>query len=245
MDFEFQHTESKPQRQKGSGYGALFNLDAVPLWKMEEGTHTVRLLPPNPGKSPSWGIPIAFHYGVPDPTTHEEHTWLCLREMRGHKKCPACEIFFDLHKQDRNHPLKPKFKATRKVFTRLIVRGENETKPLLWMMTPSINDDIKSDAAEKGIVRPDHPFEGIDVRVKKEGKGLNTRYTMRGLSGEQGPILDDPEATEAILETIRTHPLGSLLVLLDKEQEAELKASFEEDSSDVEETTDGQTEPLF
>lgn len=228
FDFEFQAVTPAPQAPT-SGYGALFDLGKVPLWKMPEGTHTVRLLPPNAGKSASWGADIAFHYGVTSPVTHEDHSWLCLRQMRGHRHCPACDVFFALHKQDKNHPDKQNWRASSRVLVRLIVRGL-KPKPMLWLMPPSVNDDLKTDAAEAGIMRPDHPFEGVDVRIKREGEGFNTRYTFRGLTETKGPIHEDEATAKTILNSIREHPLGSLLRMLDEKQEQELKDSFEENS---------------
>ena len=239
-NFDFQPTEPEPEKRT-NGYGALFDLHKCMLWKMEEGTHNIRLLPPNPGKSPGWGIPVAFHYGVPLPSTGEKRTWLCLREMRGHRNCPACDVFFALHREDPKHPQKPIFRAGKSFITRVLVRGEHEETPVMWRMPKTINDLLRTKMEKKKCQRFDHPFEGMDLEVVRSGKGLNTTYSVIDY-GDPGPIHADEKKANQVLDHIRNTPLGSLLLFLDKEEEKALKAAFEETpdgSSDEEQESFG------
>lgn len=238
-DFDFQPVEAKPTKT-GSGYASIFDLSKVKLWTMPDGNNTVRLLPPNVGQSPSWGIPVAYHYGVPLPESEEKRTFLCLREMRGHRNCPACSIFFDLHKQDKNHPLKGTYKTNKKVLCRVIVRGDDEETPVLWQMPKGINDHLNMVLDKGGRERFDHPFEGADIEIVRKGKGLNTTYTVLEI-GQPGPVHSNEQTAEKVLNAVKATTLGSLLLMMDADEEKALKAAFDTEGADGDEEDNDQS----
>lgn len=168
---------SKADVDKRSSQGAnefdKYLVDAVKMFKPNDGDNTIRVLPPTWAKPKHYGLDIWVHYGVgPD-----RQTYLCLHKMKG-EKCPICEerqLVADDGDEKAAKALEPK----RRVLVYLIDRDNEKEGLQAWGMPWTVDRDLCKVSVDKktGEVLPiDHPEEGFDVEFEKKGAKDRTEY---------------------------------------------------------------------
>jgi hypothetical protein len=216
----------KRAEQRGSVLFDPYLIEGLKVYKVKDGSNSIRVLPPTWEDAEHYGYDAYVHYGIgPD-----NRTYLCQKEMLG-KKCPICKervkALSDGH-SDYAKALTP----TRRVAVWVIDRKQESAGPMLWMMPWSfdselVNQSIDPDSGE--CLKIDHPKKGYDVVFSREGKGRNTNYTGVKIGRRARPITDDEELYDKWISFIQETPVNEVFAYHDYDY---VKGIFEgEDTS--------------
>lgn len=199
-------------KEGGGAYDNFLSAD-VTAFKGKEGDSEIRILPPTWmgddklmdkwGKS--WALSIYVHYNV------GSGSYLCRRKMNGDDdECPICNMQSQAADEEEARQLQP----SRRRLCYVIERGNEKAGPQVWAMPNSVFTDIMNDSQDKKRGTPlliDHPDEGYDIELGREGTKLNTRWKATVVR-DPSPIAESEKQQDRWLDYVEKHPLTDLLV---------------------------------
>lgn len=227
--------------QKGGRYDSIFksNLDS---FRFKEGDNALRFLPP------TWTDPEPDHYGY-DIWVHrnvgaDNSTYLCLNKMKG-KSCPVCNAVKEARDSGEEDDAKA-LQASKRIVAWVVDRDADTPRPLLIDMSWTMDRDIAAlcyDKRKGTSLQIDNDNMGYDVTVRRQGKGLNTRYFGMVIDREPSPISEDEEVQAEILEYIAANPIPDTLNFFDvKYLERQLSGSGGEKDEDLDDEDEDEDE---
>jgi hypothetical protein len=209
--------------QESKGYDSPYTRD-LQSFKPADGKNRVRLMGV-PGET-NHSVTIHVHYGVgPD-----RASYLCLNHnddsiTGGKGECPICaeQLKASLaasrmpegaaKEQAKKEANSLRAKARR--FTLLIDRSKTEEGIKFWSMPASIDANIvdQMDDVDTGEFRMvDDPYEGHDVAFKRDGQGINTKYTGEQIAPKPTPLSTNEAQMKAWMDEFERYKLTDLLV---------------------------------
>lgn len=213
----------KARAQESKGYDSPYTRD-LQSFKPAEGKNRIRLMGV-PGET-NHSVTIHVHYGVgPD-----RASYLCLNHndesiTGGKGECPICAEQLkaalaasrmpegaakETAKREANS-----LKAKPRRFTLLIDRSKTEEGIKFWSMPASVDANIvdQMDDVDTGEFRMvDDPYEGHDIAFKREGQGINTKYTGEQIAPKATPLSPNEAQMKAWLDEFEGFSLTDLLV---------------------------------
>jgi hypothetical protein len=205
----------------------------VEMFKFEQGDNSFRILPPTWDDHEHYGYDVWVHRNV----GADNSAYLCLNKMKG-KSCPICALYKELKDDGQDEDAKS-IAPTRRVYMWVIDRDAEDDAPKLMDMSWTMDRDVSALCQNKKTGKTlliDHPDEGYDVTVKRQGTGLKTRYFGISIDREPSPISDDPDVQEGVLEYVQENPIPSVLNFYDaKYLDRILSGTSEEADEDLDE----------
>ena len=174
------------------------------FWSPREGRSVVRILPPV-GDMQFFFKEVGRHY-------IGGKSYVCpLISTDGQNDCPACEVNEELYQAGEKEAA-AKFRAQRKFYMNVIVRGEESAGPRVF--TPGITIfgaivALISDPDYGDITDIDG---GTDVVINRKGTGLETEYQV--MARRNASVLGTDEQVEEWLksaEDLEAFVMGKLL----------------------------------
>ncbi len=151
------------------------------FWKPPQGTTVIRVLPPVGD----------MDYFFQEAGRHYEQKVSCASvSTDGDKECPVCEVYNLLVASGESKSASD-FKPGRTFHMNIIVRKEEDAGPKTWTPGP-----MAFQAVMDIINDPDYgliycPYEGMDISLKKEGEGFETKYSALPRRKESAAGTDD------------------------------------------------------
>lgn len=204
---------------------------------LKDGRNVRRILFPK-GDSTKFCVDAQFHFGL---GAEGKGSVACLKNWN--KRCPICEEVEQLqHSRSKDdQELAKRLRATQRIFINVIDRDGEDEKPKILAIGRTIYRqilDLIIDPDYADITDPDH---GHDVTIIREGKGLQTKYTVNPKPKE---TVASETYTEAELDSLMTdlnslvveHSYEDLVKLLNGEDIS--KKSYSSDDEDEDESED-------
>lgn len=197
-------------KQQGGMYDQ-FTDPRFPTFKPHAGDNYFRVMPPTfdwDKWGRHYGIDIYVHSNVgPD---HQQY--LCLDKMKN-ERCPICDARADLMR-DSDQEAADEIKVAKRVLLWIIDRREESAGPKLWSMSWSMDRDINSMSTDKRsgeVLRIDHPENGLDLEMERQGTGIGTKYVGLRLARRESPIHEDLPRQKEWLAFVQENPLPTVL----------------------------------
>jgi len=160
--------------------------DGVPVWKINDGANTIRILPPTWDKPDHYGLDVWVHYGVgPD-----EQSYLCAQKMKG-EPCPVCDERDRARRDREDEDYIKELEPTRRVLVYLVDREHESNGVQVWASPWTIDRDITKvsvDRRTQEVLPIDDPEDGYDVEFDRTGKGRNTKYVGVAIARRESPL---------------------------------------------------------
>lgn len=208
--------QTKDKLDARSGGGSDYN-----WYKLEPGSHYLRILPPwsrEAAEAGHVGLEVYRHYGLPDPAnpTQQDRPHVCVRQMFPERgvACPVCDVIRAI--EDEGLADMGRYTPSYKAYVNALIRkrldpmgneavpyAENWTEETIyivglpttmysWILNTLIDPDAAGDITD--------PFDGYDIKITREGRTFSdTKYNALLLPKSQGPLHDNKAVTEAIL----------------------------------------------
>jgi hypothetical protein len=209
--------------QESKGYDSPYTRD-LQSFKPAEGKNRIRLMGV-PGET-NHSVTIHVHYGV----GADRASYLCLNHnddsiTGGKGECPICAEQLKASLAASRMPegaAKEEAKkeanglrAKPRRFTLLVDRSKPEEGLKFWSMPASIDANIvdQMDDVDTGEFRMvDDPYEGHDVAFKRDGQGINTKYTGEQIAPKPTPLSTNDTQMKAWLDEFEGYSMQQLLV---------------------------------
>ena len=208
--FEYKRRDADSVRKRGEQSGGDYDrilTDTVQMWKPNDGSNTIRIMPPTWDGADHFGFDVFVHYEVgPD-----NQSYLCLDKMKG-EACPVCDERARAVK-DGDTEYADKLKPAKRVLIYMIDRDHERDGPIVWSMPWTIDRDLCKLVVDKrsGEVLPiDDPESGYDIEFDRQGKGQRTQYIGLAVARRDSALGKDEW-----LSFIQENPLPSLLHFYD------------------------------
>jgi len=193
--------------QSGGRFDSAFK-SSLDLWRPKEGDNLVRILPPT-WDSDHYGLDIWVHKFI----GADNGTYLCNEKMVN-KPCKVCNAMREAKAEGEADEVKALTPARQVVYwIRDRDDDANPPNPQLFAVSWQADKDIAKECHDNRtgkLLLIDHPDDGYDLRIFREGKGLRTRYKY-SVARDNSPIDDDAEVQDNILAFITDNPLPSCL----------------------------------
>ncbi len=218
----------------------------------QEGDFKIRILPPLKRKGER------LFYSFYKVHWINKTPYLCLNQRLTDKNgnthepedCPICNHVRKLYKlagtdkESDEYKLAGSISARDRYVYRVVVRGsEDETQPVLWEASKTMNGAIvsfmTSDNPDKNYGIIVDPLQGRDFILTKTGKGQRSNYDQSVPSKNEGPIFTDKEKIQKVLINAEKLDYSSLYEFSSKEL---LSKSLREYLSGDEEQVEKKTE---
>lgn len=206
--FRYQPRSTDDVNRRASQRGGAFDgtvQDRFQVFSPKEGTHKLRILPPTWENASHYGLDIYMHYSIgPD-----NQQYICLNKMKN-ERCPVCEERKQMEADGEADAVKAL--APRKRVAVYVIDRKNESDgPKVWLMPWTVDRDIATLSVDEGeALLIDHPEDGYDIEVRREGAALNTDYIIK-VGRRKSPLHDDEEVSAAWLAKITEHPIPEVL----------------------------------
>jgi hypothetical protein len=202
-DFVKRQTE----RRLGRQFDGIFKDKYLQLSKLQEGDNRFRILPA------TWKPHDDFAYVVWVHKYMEGGSYVCPAKMN-ETRCPICEEAQQA-RRDKDTERASEYTASETMVCWVIDRKsrEFEDRPQLYAMPPTLYKDICGviyDTETGKATMIDHDRKGYDIRVKRTGTKLNTRY-LPMLANSPTPISADRDSMAEIIAYITAHPVPKCL----------------------------------
>lgn len=188
------------KQQKKTGFDSPWPGD-LKAFRPQVGKNRIRILPfPN---NDHYALPVWVHYGVgPDNTAY-----LCLDQNEGHDhgECPICREWNRLRREAKALPEGPKkddllreaskLKAKERRLLLLVNRDAESDGIQYWAMPFSIDKNLIELAEDTDSGDPYFVEDiemGHDVMFRKDGEGMQTKYTGEQIRPTGSPLSDSP-----------------------------------------------------
>lgn len=181
--------------------------NGIDIWKAKEGDNLIRILPPTWDEHDHFGFDVWVHGYV----GADNSTYICLAKQQG-EHCPICEAAKEAKAAGEADEAKALY-PQKKVCCWIIDRDDKKLNPQLWPMSWTMDRDVAALTFSKRsgkVLLIDHPEEGFDLTVKRQGQGLKTRYFGLQLDRDCSPIADDQEDQDRIIEYIEENPIPTV-----------------------------------
>lgn len=169
---------------------------SLTIWRPGVGKHSVRIVPSvfnkqNPFKE------VYMHYGI------NNRSMMALSNFN--EKDPIVEFAQQLRKTSdkENWSLAKKLEPKMRVFTPVIVRGEEDKGVRLWEFGKQVYMDLLSIAEDEDVGDYTDPINGRDVTVETAGKettGLMYNTSTVRVRTKSTPLSDDSNKVKQWLE---------------------------------------------
>ncbi len=216
--------EDREDMEKG-GEGNRFSFN--------KGVNLIRLAPGKPGKKPHRRIWQHFvNWG-------ETKTGFICSRQQFKKACYTCrkveELKASKNKSDRKAG--EDMFAGRKWIWNVLDRGAPDLGFRPAIFGKSIQESLQDLHEEEGDMT--HPLKGYDIRVRKTGEGMKTKYRVK--EGDACPISDDASQMTEWLETMPDlDAIVAGMVMSDEEQEEIFDQDRDDDDDDEDERPRGK-----
>ena len=177
------YADTKKQMAESDGNNRdSFLPPTIQMFKAAEGPNKIRILPPGWEDAEHYGYRVFVHFGIGP----NKDSYLCpyhtVNPATGKSKqpCPLCE--------ERNRVIEsdPDYARTLKATPRVLIylldkqgkKGEAALKA--WAMPATLDKAILQQAVDEDsqeVLPLDHPEEGYDITVYREGTAISTKYT--------------------------------------------------------------------
>lgn len=199
------------ERRLGRQYDILFKDNYLHLSKLQEGDNRFRILPATWKPHDDFACVVWAHQYIAN-----SGSYVCLAKNEAWFEpldCPICEEALQASR-DQDEERAKKYSARETMVCWVIDRRsrEFEDRPQLYAMPPTLYKDIcgliyDTETGKASMI--DHPIKGFDIRVKKSGQMLQTRYLP--MMTATCPINPDPDVTKEILAFITKNPVPKCL----------------------------------
>lgn len=201
------------QAEGGGGSWARVFKDQFKTFKVKEGDHRIRILPPTFEGAEHYALSMWIHSSVgPD-----RETFLCLNKMR-QEPCPVCEE----HRRAQREGGDEKYVYSLRPYERRLVwiinraPGAEADGPILYDMPYAKMDKmicaVAKDQETGEVLWIDDPDNGYDIFFNRKGTTqTGTVYSGHAPARRASPISRDEEQQQAWLDFITQHPLDSVL----------------------------------
>jgi hypothetical protein len=226
----------KRSERSGGRFDSLYK-GGFDVWRPKVGDNLIRILPPTWDDHEHYGYDIWVHAYV----GADSSSYLCLNKMgKGHcPMCAAAKEAKDAGEEDEAKALAPK----NLVVCWILDRDEDSTTPVLYGMSWAMDRDIAALCHNKRtgkILLIDHPDDGYDITIKRQGQGLKTKYFGMAVDRDSTPICDDTDEQEKVLELIQENPIPSILNYYDEDYLEKVLAGTASASSKDEDLDDDE-----
>lgn len=203
----------KSQEFSGGGAGFL---------SMAQGVNTIRILP-EVGDMEFFFQPVGRHYF---PGSERKKYVYCPRfTSEGKLPCPVCELVDDLYKQG-DKEMGKELRLSRQWWMNVINRKDQKAGPLIFTPGETIYQAITGYVSDSDYGDIFDPEEGCDIKVERDGVGIDTEYQVR--TGKPGPlaVTEDGEIDEALINQWleKAKDLSYVEVSDDPEEDKDLSA---------------------
>jgi len=199
--------QARKRSNQGGGDFDKYLVDAIKMWKPNDGANTIRILPPTWNKPEHFGYDIYVHYGVgPD-----RQSYLCPSKMKG-EPCPICEERAEAERAGDEKYAKD-LKPRQRVLVYVVDRDHEKEGVQAWASPWTFDRDlakVSTDRKSGAVLAIDHPEEGYDVEFDKKGAKDRTEYLGIAVARRDSPIGDDKW-----LDFAMDHPLPDQLQFFD------------------------------
>lgn len=176
--------------------GALEGIGNTTWFKPQGGTNVIRILPAFHVKGPHKGLffrHLRLHRGVQ--IEGQDSTISCVTSFNENGICPVCSFIDHLKttgvKADAD--LAKKIRPQDTFFVNLVDRATNTIKK--YGMKKSMMKTLRGYLQDPDYGDITDPEEGMDVKIEKEGEGLNTRYQLKVKPKHNDIGIDDWETS--------------------------------------------------
>jgi hypothetical protein len=199
--------KKQTERRLGRQFDGIFKDKYLQLSKLQEGDNRFRILPA------TWKPHDDFAYVVWVHKYMEGGSYVCPAKMF-ETRCPICEEQQQA-KRDKDDERSRELYPSETMVCWVVDRKsrEFEDRPQLYAMPPTLYKDICGviyDTETGKATMIDHDRKGYDIRVKRTGTKLNTRY-LPMLANTPTPITADRDTLAEILAYITKNPVPDCL----------------------------------
>ena len=154
MAIDLKKMKAKLAAAQGNGKGGKSD-----FWKITEGEHTVRILPPQDGDPFK---EFHFHYNV-----GKQNGFLCQKRNFG-EECPVCDFATKLFNQGDTESINmaKKFFARQRFFSPVMVRGEEKEGVRVWGYSKTVYQELLSLVLNPDFGDITDSEEGVDLVLK-------------------------------------------------------------------------------
>lgn len=209
--FVYKKRSSKAMKERAERTGGQFDtpiMSTIDVWRPKVGENLIRFLPPTWDDHDHYGHTIWVHRRIgPD-----NSTYLCLRKMKD-ETCSLCQASREAKEAGDVDEAKD-LRAAELLATWIIDRDEDDPQPQIYLLSWTMDRDIAALCYNKRtgkVLLIDHPNEGYDVTMKRQGQGLKTRYFGISIDRDPTPVMEDDDEQKAILDYIIENPVPSVL----------------------------------
>ena len=206
-NFKYQKPSAEDVRKRasqkgGADFDSIF-VDTVKVFKVNDGSNCIRIIPATWEEPKHFGFDIFVHWNIgPD-----KQSYLCLKENKG-EPCPICEERAKAIKQGDDDYAK-ELKPSKRVLVYLIDRDNEKEGVQAWSMPWTVDRDINSLIVDKRtgeVLGIDDPENGYDIEFDRKGKAPKIEYIGMQIARHESPLGKD-----AWLEYAEDHPLPDTL----------------------------------
>lgn len=192
--------------QRGGEFDSVVK-DRYANFSPKGGTkYKIRVLPPTWPNPRHYGYDAWVHYNV----GAENQSYLCL-EKHGKGTCPVCR---EIRKDPELGKGEGSMKAKRRVTMWIIDRDHEDDGPKVWLCPWTLDRDISGRSQNEDTQQAlsiANPNEGYDVKFKREGEKLQTKYEQVEIVRSSTPLSDDDETIAKWRKFVKAHPLPDVL----------------------------------
>jgi len=175
----------------------------IKFFKIPVGKTRIRILPASPKDDASdWFIPVGQHFGV------SEYAVLCrdVTHWAG-EVCPVCQAAAGMRNSGDTEGAKS-ISSKKAYYVRALVRGNKDATGVQYLRLPTtlfeaIGNDIISETEEYGEVLS--WTKGRDIFIKRDGTGLNTKYSAHA-SVKSTPVLPTNDEMKELRASLESFP---------------------------------------
>jgi hypothetical protein len=220
--------------RKFSRFDSIFK-SAYDGYRPKEGENIIRILPATWDGHEDYAYTIFLHRYVGQDTSN----YLCLRKMLN-KRCPICVEAERSRKAGEEEEARALSSVEGKV-SWILNRDERKPKPQPYQIPVTLYKDVNAlclDDRTGTELFIDHPDEGYDLRIRRTGAQLNTRY-LPTVERDPSPISDSPKEQDKLLDFVKEHPIPDILEFKSAEYlEKVMSGTGEDKDEDLDEDED-------
>lgn len=238
--FNYVPRDPKAAKERAERTGARFDSpfkQGFDTWRPKAGSNKIRILPATWDEPSHYGFEIEVHKYVGSTNS----TYLCRAKNGMNKPCAICKAAKEAKAAGEEDEAKQLQTSTQTVCW-ILDRAEDEQIPLLYPLSFTMDREITSLGIDEdsGKVLPiDHPDEGFDIRIKRAGAGLKTKYFGIAIDREPSPITDDTKEWNKIMDFIEGNPIPEVLHFFENDYLSRIiNEEVEEKDEDADEDED-------
>lgn len=215
MAFKYRERSVEAAKKRATQSTSLFDPflhDQIVKIVLKPGQSRLRILPPTWDDPDHYGYDIWVHYGIgPDRVSY-----LCLHKMQD-KPCPLCDKQMEA-RAEGDEELMQALKPTKRVLVWVIDRDNEDVGPQIWDQPVGVDNQFAKliyDERSGELLRIDHPEDGYDIDITREGKGLKTKWVGHRIARRSSPLSDNKKEQDAWLSFVDENPIPECLAYFD------------------------------